>query len=183
MVAPEATTQIVKIPRTAIKPGPWQPRKRFDADVLAELADSLRSRGFLAPIKVVSARDGGFLIVAGERRWRASAIAGIAELPCVVIDSAADDAALREIAILDNLHRLNLRPGEEARAVALLVGKGAAPRDVAKGLGKSETWVTQRLAIASLPEAALTRLDNGEITIEEARALSKLSGYPELLDA
>jgi|GEM_PF-7081376 len=183
MATANSSIPVVRIPWGDIRPGPWQPRKRFDADALKELAESLKTQGVLTPLRVVRDAEGvGYLIVAGERRWRASEIAGITELPCMVLDSQAGEPTLRGLAILDNLHRANLRPGEESRAVAELDRLGIRARDIGKALGKSEAWVGQRLVIARLPDAAIDRLDGGSITIEEARMLTKLLEFPELLD-
>ncbi len=174
--------QIVLISRAKLRPGPWQPRQIFDKEKLAELAESLRTEGVLTPLRVLPAPGGAeYLVVAGERRWRAAGLAGIGELPCIVIQEHVGEERLRELAILDNLHRADLRPGEEARAVAKLERLGLAQRDIAERLGKSPAWVGQRLAIAKLPDLAIEQLDSGGITREEAKALARLGDYPELV--
>lgn len=174
--------QIVRIPRGDLRPGPWQPRRLFDEDRLAELAESLKTEGVLTPLRVTPAPESaGYLIVAGERRWRAAGLAGISELPCIILEEQVGEERLRELAILDNLHRADLRPGEEARAVAKLECLGLTQRDIAERLGKSPGWVSQRLTIAKLPDLAIEQLDNGAITREEAKALTKLADYPELV--
>jgi ParB/RepB/Spo0J family partition protein len=148
------------------------------------LAASLSSRGILSPLRVIQAPDhDGYLIVAGERRWRASALAGITDLPCLVLSGDSKDGTLQELAILDNLHRANLRPGEEARAIAKLEQYGFSQSEIAVRLGKSQGWVSQRLAMARLPEVALEQLDDGLITREEALLLAKLADHPELIHA
>jgi len=167
-----------------LRPGPWQPRRQFDPAALADLAESLKIQGVLTPLRVVpSDEENAYLIIAGERRWRASELAGISELPCLILDGETTEEALRGLAILDNLHRANLRPGEEARAIADLEQLGMSVREIARGLGKSEIWVNQRLGIARLPDPVIEGLDWGTITIEEARALTKLIGFPQLLAA
>jgi ParB family chromosome partitioning protein len=184
MVMLAADGPIMQIPRTQLRPGPWQPRKIFDPNALTDLASSLKTRGVLTPLRVVPSSDGGgYLIVAGERRWRAAALAEIAELPCLLMDERTGQEALHEMALLDNLHRANLRPGEEARAVAALESLGTTQAEIARSLGKSQTWVNQRVAVAKLPDRALEQLDQGAITGEEARALAKLLDHPELVDA
>ena len=179
-----ANDHIQHIPLEALRPGPWQPRKAFNEEALQELAGSIRSHGVLTPLRVVPAHAGqGYLIVAGERRWRAAGQIGMAALPCVVMDDGVDDELLHELAILDNLHRANLLPAEEARAVADLSRLGVKQQEIALRLGKSSSWVSQRLAISRLPDIALDRLDNGTVTREEAFALTKLRDYPDLMEA
>ena len=149
-----------------------------------ELALSIKVQGVLTPLRVVRSPAGlGYLIVAGERRWRAASLAGINELPCLLLNADVENNTLCELAILDNLHRANLRPGEEARAVAELDRLGMTQREIAQRLSKSVAWVSQRLMLAKLPEATLKQLDNGIITREEALGLSKLLEYPELIEA
>lgn len=175
---------IRQIPLADLQPGPWQPRRVLDEESLVELALSIKTQGVLTPLRVVRASTGiGYLIVAGERRWRAAGLAGIPEVPCLVMDGAAEESQLRELAVLDNLHRANLRPGEEARAIAELDALGLTQREIAQRLGKSPAWVSQRLAIAKLPDLALQQLDTGTITREEALALSRLLNYPDLVQA
>jgi len=148
------------------------------------LATSIRARGILSPLRVVPDPERGrYLIVAGERRWRAAALAGLAEVPCVVMSADIGSGALQELAILDNLHRANLRPGEEARAVAQLQQLGLILREMALRLGKSLGWVSQRLAIARLPEFALELLDDGSLTRQEALGLATFADEPDLIEA
>lgn len=175
---------IQQIPLENLKPGPWQPRKLFDDNALKELALSIQSHGVLIPLRVIHEDGGdGYLIVSGERRWRAAALVGIADLPCIVMKTSIKVTALQELAIVDNLHRANLRPGEEARAVAELGHLGLKQRHIAERLGKSQAWVSQRLAMSKLPDTALICLDCGTLTCEEALALSKLVDYPDFLEA
>jgi len=175
---------VVGIHRASLTPGPWQPRRVFDPESLDELATSIRARGILSPLRVVpDPEHGRYLIVAGERRWRAAALAGLAEVPCVVMSAAIGSGALQELAILDNLHRANLRPGEEARAVQQLQQLGLILREMALRLGKSQGWVSQRLAIARLPESALEQLDDGSLTRQEALGLATFADEPDLIDA
>ena len=174
------------IPHEKLRPGPWQARRIFDQEALEELALSIKTNGVLTPLRVVPiAKEAEFdyLIVAGERRWRAALIVGITELPCLVMEEDIGDGSLRELAVLDNLHRANLRPGEEARAIANLARGGLNQSEIARRLGKSVTWISQRCAISKLPGSALEQLDGGTITREEALALSKLLDYPELVEA
>lgn len=178
--------RVVDIHRARLAPGPWQPRRVFDAESLDELATSIRARGILSPLRVVPDPDSKkkrYLIVAGERRWRAAALAGLAQLPCFVMSAETGTGALQELAILDNLHRANLRPGEEARAVSQLQELNISVQDMALRLGKSQGWVRQRLAIARLPESALEQLDDGVLTREEALGLARFADDTELIEA
>jgi ParB family chromosome partitioning protein len=179
LLVTDRTSDLIRmIAVSDLRPGPWQPRTLFDQPSLEELAASMKTQGVLTPLRVVpiSGDAHGYFIVAGERRWRAAGIAGITDLPCMVMDQRADEGALRQMALLDNLHRSNLRPGEEARGVAELDRLGMSNRLIADRLGKSQVWVSHRLAIARLPESALRQLDQGRITIEEARGLAGVSG-------
>ncbi len=176
--------QIQDIALDKLRPGSWQPRRVFSTDRLQELAGSMRSLGVLTPLRVVPEYSGqGYLIVAGERRWRAASQIGLSSLPCIVMDERMDDKVLGELAILDNLHRADLLPAEEARAIANLEQAGVKQREIAARLGKSLSWVSQRLSMSRLPGSALLLLDNGAITREEALALTKLQDYPDLIEA
>ena len=178
-----ANGRIEHIPLNALRPGPWQPRKAFSEQELAELAGSIKSLGVLTPLRVVPDQSSQtYLVVAGERRWRAATQLGLTTLPCIVMEEVVDHELLRELAILDNLHRANLLPAEEARAVADLDRLGVKQQDIALRLGKSLSWISQRLAISRLPEIVLRRLDNGTVTREEAFALTKLREYPDLIE-
>ena len=178
-----ANGQIKHIPLDALRPGPWQPRKAFSEEELAELADSIKSFGVLTPLRVVAdQKSQSYLVVAGERRWRAATELGLATLPCIVMDEGMNDELLHELAILDNLHRANLLPAEEARAVAYLDRLGVKQQEIASRLGKSPSWVSQRLALSRLPEIVLRHLDNGTVTREEALALTKLQEYPDIIE-
>lgn len=178
--------EIHLIPVQALRPGPWQPRRVFDTEGLAELAISIQEQGVLTPLRVVrSVRGTEYLIVTGERRWRAAGLAGLSVLPCMVMidEDKTSNNTLHELAVLDNLHRANLRPGEEARAIRDLSSLGMTQREIAQRLGKSVTWVSHRQTIARLPSVVLERLDGGAVTREEAIALCKLLEYPDLIEA
>jgi len=174
--------QVDLLPVDYLEPGPWQPRRVFEAKALSELASSIASVGILTPLRVVpSGITSPYLILAGERRWRAAKLAGFSHVPCLVIDASVPESELRELAIVDNLHRSNLRPGEEARAIAILLQGGGSQKQLAHRLGKSTAWVSNRVSIASLPDEALLRLDLGELTREEALLLHKLIDTPDLI--
>ncbi|MFB9991676.1 ParB/RepB/Spo0J family partition protein ParB [Deinococcus oregonensis] len=146
----------------------YQPRQVFAAEGLAELAQSIREKGVLQPL-LVRPRGDAFEIVAGERRWRASQLAGLTELP-VIIRDLADREAL-EIAIVENLQREDLGPLEEARAYQALLDHGLNQEGVAQAVGKGRSTVSNALRLLTLNDAALRALDSGEITASHARAI------------
>ncbi|PTA67532.1 ParB/RepB/Spo0J family partition protein [Deinococcus arcticus] len=146
----------------------YQPRQVFAAEGLAELAQSIRDKGVLQPL-LVRPRAEHFEIVAGERRWRASQLAGLSEVP-VIIRDLGDREAL-EIAIVENLQREDLGPLEEARAYQALQEQGLNQEGVAQAVGKSRSAVANALRLLTLPEAALRALDAGQISAGHARAI------------
>ena len=132
-----------------IRPNPDQPRKYFDAESLAELAESIRERGLLQPVIVKRESDDGFLLLAGERRYRASRLAGLTSIPALVRD---DDPAA--VALIENLQREDLTPLESALAIAALIDeKGMTHADVAALIHKSRPYVSNTLALCRLPKA------------------------------
>lgn len=171
------------IPVEKVAAGPWQPRTKFDEEALQELAASITADGITTPLQVRPNpdRDGDYLIVSGERRHRAACIAGLQDVPCIVLEDA-DETKLRRRAMIENMHRRDLTPLEEARGLRELEASGASQRDMASELGKSQGWVSQRLSMLKLPDKALEALDNGVITVEDARELVKLVDEPKVLD-
>ncbi|AWN21896.1 chromosome partitioning protein ParB [Deinococcus irradiatisoli] len=162
-------TQQLKIEQ--IVQAAYQPRQVFVPEALAELAQSIRDKGVLQPL-LVRPRGEHFEIVAGERRWRAAQLAGLSEVPVIIRDLADRDAL--EIAIVENLQREDLGPLEEARAYQTLLNQGLNQEGVAKAVGKGRSTVANALRLLSLPEAALTALENGEISAGHARAVLAL---------
>ena len=158
--------QSLKIER--IVQAAYQPRQVFEPSSLAELAQSIREKGVLQPL-LVRPRGESFEIVAGERRWRASQLAGLTELP-VIIRDLADREAL-EIAIIENLQREDLGPLEEARAYQSLLGHGLNQEGVAQAVGKGRSTVSNALRLLTLPDPALSALEGGEISAGHARAI------------
>ena len=146
----------------------YQPRQIFVPEALAELAQSIRDKGVLQPL-LVRPRGEHFEIVAGERRWRAAQLAGLSEVPVIIRDLADRDAL--EIAIVENLQREDLGPLEEARAYQTLLDQGLNQEGVAKAVGKGRSTVANALRLLSLPSAALSALENGEISAGHARAV------------
>ena len=164
--APAAQVQNLKLDR--ITQAAYQPRQVFEPEALAELAQSIREKGVLQPL-LVRPRGDAFEIVAGERRWRASQLAGLTEIP-VIIRDLGDREAL-EIAIIENLQREDLGALEEARAYQALIDQGLNQEGVAQAVGKGRSTVTNALRLLSLPDAALRALDAGDISAGHARAI------------
>lgn len=167
----EGQVQMLSISR--ISQAAYQPRQIFEPTALAELAQSIKEKGVLQPLLVRprkdSAETGTFEIVAGERRWRASQLAGLTELP-VIIRDLGDREAL-EIAIIENLQRENLGPLEEARAYQALLEHGMNQEGVALAVGKSRSAVSNSLRLLTLPQTVLTELEQGTIHAGHARAI------------
>ena len=159
------------IPIDAIRPNPQQPRTTFDAAALQELAESIKELGVLVPIIVrASATAGQYELIAGERRWRASALAQKTTIPAIV--KAADDRASLEIAIVENLQRADLDPLEEAMGFAHLVEDyGFTQERVAERVGKSRPTVANALRLLGLSDTIKAKLKNHTLSVGHARAL------------
>jgi ParB family chromosome partitioning protein len=142
-------TVLTVLPITALEANPEQPRKHFAEEKLAELASSIRTRGLLQPVVVRRRAEGGFQLLAGERRFRAAQLAGLDRVPALIREG--DDPL--EIALIENVQREDLSPLEEAEALALLIERhGYSHREVADLLGKSRPYVSNTLALNRLPE-------------------------------
>lgn len=153
----------------SIKTNPYQPRRTFDDEKLAEMSASIKERGVLQPILVKQAGQ-GYQLVAGERRLRASKMAGLTQIPCLVIE-ATDEQCL-ELALIENLQRENLNPVEEARGYEELVGKfGLTQEEVAARVGKERSTVTNSLRLLKLPPTIIEDLEVGRLSPGHARAL------------
>lgn len=153
-----------------IEPNRGQPRKDFDETALSELADSIVQHGLIQPIVVKPTIDGTYSIIAGERRWRASRMAGLSEVPVIIKD--ADEQTLMELALIENLQREDLNAVEEALGYrSLIEGYGLTQDEVAKKMGKSRSAVTNALRLLNLNEAELEALRRGTISAGHARAL------------
>ena len=158
----------------AIEANPRQPRGHFDDEALTELADSIRAVGLLQPVVVREVGSGRYQLVMGERRWRASAAAGLAEIPAIV-RSTPDDALLRD-ALLENLHREQLNPLEEAAAYRqLLEDFGATHDELAGRLGRSRSRVSNTMRLLNLPPTVQRRVAAGVLSAGHARALLALT--------
>ncbi len=153
-----------------IEPNRGQPRKDFDETALSELADSIVQHGLIQPIVVKPTIDGTYSIIAGERRWRASRMAGLSEVPVIIKD--ADEQTLMELALIENLQREDLNAVEEALGYrSLIEGYGLTQDEVAKRMGKSRSAVTNALRLLNLSEAESEALRRGAISAGHARAL------------
>lgn len=163
-------------PIDAIAPNPYQPRKEFDPEGLQELADSIREKGVIQPLIVLKNNDQAesFLLITGERRWRASRLAGLTEVPVVLKDAATED--LLEMALIENIQRQDLNPLEEAEAYNRLINElGLTQEETAKRVGKERSTVTNMLRLLRLPEYAKSDLVCGTLSMGHARALLSLA--------
>jgi ParB family chromosome partitioning protein len=171
MAAPEVTS----LPIELIERGRYQPRSELDPESLRELADSIAAQGVIQPIVVRSVGAGRYEIVAGERRWRASQQAGLAEIPVVVRD--VDEQSALAIALIENIQRDDLNPLEEANALQrLLTEFELTHQQVAEAVGKSRTTVTNLLRLLELDEEVKRHLQEGRLEMGHARALLGLRG-------
>jgi len=174
----ESDTRIETLPLREIEPDPGQPRKTFDDETLAELSASIAEHGLLQPIAVRPRPMGGYSIVAGERRWRASRMAGLTEVPVIVKD-VTDEQAM-ELALVENLQREDLDPVEEAAGIRELMTRcDLTQEQAARKLGKSRSALANSLRLLSLPETVLELLKSGFITIGHAKVVLGLP-TPEL---
>jgi ParB family transcriptional regulator, chromosome partitioning protein len=161
-----------RVPIELIRPGVFQPRRRFAETELEALAQSIREKGILQPLLVrpLTGEEADFELVAGERRWRAAQRLGLHEVP-VIIRSITDSEAL-EIALVENLQRENLSPLEEAEAYSRLMEEfGRSQASLAEAVGKSRSHVANTVRLLSLPAPVRRRLDEGELSAGHARAL------------
>lgn len=158
------------LPIHAIRPNPDQPRTHLQPAGLEELAASIREHGVLQPILVSRAPDAGYVLIAGERRWRAAQLAGLTEVPVVISDSAESDRLT--LALVENIQRQDLTPLEEAQAYQRLVREAQLTQAaVAQRVGKSRVSVTNSLRLLQLPSAVRASLAAGEISAGHARAI------------
>jgi ParB family chromosome partitioning protein len=153
-----------------LRPNPEQPRRNFSQDSLVELAGSLKTHGLIQPILVEEAPDGSYIIVAGERRFRAAGIAGLAEVP-VIVRAFTPEKRL-EIALIENIQREDLNPVEEAEAYRALMSMGGrSQEEVADVVGKSRSAVANSIRLLRLPESVLSALREGTLSAGHAKAL------------
>lgn len=162
------------LPVEFIQPGKYQPRMDLRPEALEELANSIRAQGVMQPIVVRPISSNKYEIIAGERRWRASQLAGLDKIP-VIIREVADNAAIA-MALIENIQRENLNPVEEAQALKRLQDEfGLTQQEVADAVGKSRTAVTNLLRLMNLQPEVRTFLEHGDLEMGHARALLTLS--------
>lgn len=166
--------RLLTLPVESLVPGKYQPRTRMDAEALAELADSIKSQGLMQPILARVIPGGRYEIIAGERRWRASQLAGMTEVSVLVRD-VPDDAALK-MALIENIQRENLNPLEEAQGIHRLIQEfSMTHQTAAESVGRSRVAVTNLLRLLNLAKPVQALLMNGDLDMGHARALLALS--------
>ena len=165
-----SSTGAVKLKTMDIEPNRDQPRKIFDEDALAELADSIAKHGVIQPLLVRPMPDGSYQLVAGERRWRASRMAGLVEVPVRVID--ADDRRVAELALVENLQREDLNPIEEALGYKSLIEEyGLTQEEASRSVGRSRPAIANAIRLLSLSRDVLPLVEDGTLSAGHARAL------------
>jgi ParB family chromosome partitioning protein len=165
-----AEPQLMHMPVEMIHANPRQPRRRFEQEATNELADSVRAQGLIQPVVVRPRDDGGYELIAGERRWRAAIEAGLPTVPALVRDADDRDALL--LGLVENVAREQLSPVEEARAYAVLVDEfDLGLGEVAERVAKAKPTVSNRLRLLELPDDVLAMLERGELTEGHARAV------------
>ncbi|MBU3605837.1 MULTISPECIES: ParB/RepB/Spo0J family partition protein [unclassified Polynucleobacter] len=174
-----SSTEINRLPLTALQAGKYQPRQKMEAGALQELADSIREQGVMQPLLVRLVSVGKYEIIAGERRFRAATIAGLKEVPVLV--SEADDQAAAAMALVENMQREDLNPLEESQGLARLIEEfGFTHEQAAKAVGKSRSAITNLLRLAQLAKPVQAMLLAGDIDMGHARALLPLPGASQV---
>lgn len=169
-------TGVTELKITQIEPNANQPRKTFDQEKLAILAESIKEHGLIQPIIVVKADENTYTIVAGERRWRAAKKAGLTTIPVVIKDYSSQ--TVTEVALIENLQREDLNPIEEALGYKSLIDEYSMTQDeISKRIGKSRSAVANSLRLLSLEDELQKYLISGEISEGHARAILSLNGY------
>ena len=170
------------LPIYKVEPNPDQPRHDFDEEELQLLADSITVHGVIQPLTVRETGNGYYQIIAGERRWRASRLAGLSEIPAVIIE--ADDRKAMELALIENLQRQDLNPVEESLGYQALISEyGLTQEEAATRVGKSRPTVANALRLLHLPDSVLNLLRQGSLTSGHARAILSLKSEKEQLEA
>ena len=171
-----------ELPIYKVEPNPEQPRREFDEVELQALADSIAVHGVIQPLTVREMPNGYYQIIAGERRWRAARIAGLTDVPVVVIE--ADDRKAMELALIENLQRQDLNPVEEAMGYQALIEEyGLTQEEAAERVGKSRPAVANTLRLLSLSPEVLEKLKQGQLTAGHARAILTLKSEKKQLEA
>jgi len=171
----------VELKISEIEPNRAQPRKSFDQETLAELAESIKQHGVLSPLLVRPLPQGNYQLVAGERRWRAARMAGLSEVPVIIREMGDTEAT--EIALIENLQRENLNPIEEAMGFRRLMEEFAfTQEDVSRRVNKSRSSVANALRLLHLPDATLRQVENGLLSTGHAKALLALEEEGQIIE-
>ena len=179
---PAVQSGLKTLPLHKIEPNPDQPRRDFDPEELEELAESIRTHGIIQPLTVREMPNGYYQIIAGERRWRASRLAELTEVPVVVME--ADDKKGMELALIENLQRSDLNPVEEAMGYDALIREyGMTQEEAAARVGKSRPAVANALRLLGLSQPVLDKLREGLLTAGHARAVLQLKNEKKQLEA
>lgn len=170
--------QVTSLPTHKLEPNPLQPRKLFDEDELQALSESIAQHGIIQPLTVRKGQNGYYQIIAGERRWRAARMAGLRTVPVVVLD--ADDRAVMELALVENLQRQDLNPMEEAMGYRQLMQEyGFTQEQVAEKVTKSRSAVANALRLLNLSPAIAQLVTDGKLSAGHARAVMVLKTEKE----
>ena len=179
---PEKTQEIINIDITRIIPGDQQPRKVFKDAALQDLAASIKEKGVLQPVIVSRTGEGTFRLIAGERRWRASSLAGLKKIPAIVKDVASADSL--EIALIENIQREDLNPVETAEAFhRLMKDFSLTQEELSSRVGKDRATVANYLRLLKLPEEIKRFVNDGSLSMGHARAILSIEGKPNQLEA
>ncbi|MFQ6840380.1 MAG: ParB/RepB/Spo0J family partition protein [Agathobaculum sp.] len=178
-----ATDSVTQLALAKVEPNPNQPRKVFDQQALEELAESIRLHGVITPITVRRGqKDGYYQIIAGERRWRAARLAGLKEIPAMVLE--AGESEVMELALIENLQRQDLNPIEEAEGYELLMQQfGMTQEEVAHRVVKSRSAVANALRLLGLPDEVRTMVAEGKLSGGHARAVLAVQEEDKRIDA
>lgn len=177
----DSASELLTLPISKVEPRQEQPRKYFDEEALQDLADSISQYGLIQPVVARKLDNGYYQIIAGERRWRASRLAGLTEIPVRVIE--ADDRRTAELALVENLQREDLNPIEEAKGYKTLIEEyGLTQEETAKSVGRSRPAVTNALRLLSLSANVMEMVEKGELSAGHARALVSVSDEKQQLE-
>ena len=169
----QKNTDVLQVPLSKIVPNPYQPRKEFESEALSELADSIRQYGVLQPLLVAPGKDGTYILIAGERRLRASIMAGLGTVPVIVSEYTTQQIA--EIALIENLQRKDLHYLEEAEGYEKLVNTFHLTQEsMAIRVGKKQSTIANKLRLLRLPVSVRNKLHDSKLTERHARVLLKL---------
>ena len=172
--------KITELPISMVDPKSDQPRKSFDTESLEELAKSIEENGLLQPILVREYGNGRYQIIAGERRFRASKIAGLSDIPAIILDR--DDRKVAEISLIENIQRENLNPIEEAMAFKALANEyGLTQEELSERVGKSRSAIANATRLLDLPEAVLAMVASGELSAGHGRTLLGVKNQDNLI--